>query len=90
MRQVALTLLLVGMVGRSLQQVDTTPAAAEDSSKAAAKRLGDKGENKKRDNKKVSKKMLKTSGEADSLEATAGLEDSQPDSGSDTGRLVHI
>ncbi len=79
MRELVLVLLvLLTVLEVSLQQQvadkDNTPP--EDSK---VKRLGDKGENKKRDNKKVAKKMLKVASE------TETMEDMPADPGSDTG-----
>ncbi len=77
MRELLLVLLvLVTVLEVSLQQQDKDNTQPEDSK---AKRLGDKGENKKRDNKKVAKKMLKVASE------TETMEDIPADPGSDTG-----
>jgi hypothetical protein len=79
MRELLLALMvLLTVLEVSLQQQgadkDNTPP--EDSK---VKRLGDKGENKKRDNKKVAKKMLKVASE------TETMEDMPADPGTDTG-----
>jgi hypothetical protein len=78
MREVLLVLLvLLTILEMSLQQGDKDNSQPEDSK---VKRLGDKGENKKRDNKKVANKMLKVASE------TETMEDMPADPASDTGR----
>jgi len=75
MRGLLLALVVVlTLLDLSLEQADNSPP--ED---AKTKRLGEKGENKKRDNKKVSKKMLKMGNETESSE------DTQADQSADTG-----
>jgi len=84
MRELLLVLLvLVTVLEVSLQQqgADKDNSQPEDSK---VKRLGDKGENKKRDNKKVAKKMLKVASE------TETMEDMPVDPGTDTGRHNNI
>jgi hypothetical protein len=77
MKQLAVVLLVLSVVGWSLQQADNNPP--ED--KKMKKLLG---ENKKRDNKKVTKKMLKMANETETLEG-ASDEELQADPGGDPG-----
>jgi hypothetical protein len=80
MRELLLALLvLLTVLEVSLQQQGSDNTPPEDSK---VKRLGDKGENKKRDNKKVAKKMLKVASE------TETMEDMPADPGSDTGIYI--
>jgi hypothetical protein len=79
MRELVLVLLvLVTALEVSLQQQGDKDTSQPEDSKV--KRLGDKGENKKRDNKKVAKKMLKVASE------TETMEDMPADPGTDTGK----
>ena len=89
MRQLAVLLLLLTILGTSLQQTDNSSPVEDKSSLAEdkkAKKLTDKAESKKRDNKKVGKKMLKAfANETDGVEAESGtMEDSLADPGGDS------